>query len=207
MLTLCIPTLRRYDLLVKCILSAENGTYVPDRYLIVDNGGKFRIEDYHPTISEKIDVVTPGYNLGVAAAWNLMIKQTDDIRIICNDDVKFYDNTIFVMCHNFDRSKIIFPGQMERTNAFSCFLLPNYVVEKIGLFDETISPNYAYFEDNDYDFRIREQSEIGFYDVACGYEHYGSATIRSMSKKEHDEHNRKFELARANFRKKWGRLP
>ena len=42
MISLCVPVLNRYDLLVKLLESAEAGDIKPDKYYIVDNGKKLK---------------------------------------------------------------------------------------------------------------------------------------------------------------------
>ena len=83
-ITLAIPTYNRYDLLDKCIESAEAGSLKPDNYIIINNGKKNYINN-----NSKVKVYNSDFNLGVAASWNQIIKMSDEIRIISNDDSKY----------------------------------------------------------------------------------------------------------------------
>lgn len=207
MITICIPTLNRYDLLVKLIESAENGGVTPDKYLIIDNGN--RIDFTHP----KLEIYKPGKNIGVAASWNWLIRNSQEIRIICNDDIEFHYDTLRIILENYGERYIIYPAFVDRSNIYSFFTISDYIFNLVGEFDEKLSPNYGYFEDNDYDFRVKEIIEregkivIDYLGVPCGYNHLGSATLKNMSDQQTREHHRKFNIARENFKRKWGRLP
>jgi len=93
------------------------------------------------------------------------------------------------------------------TNAFSLFVISNFIIDKVGLFDETISPNYAYYEDNDY---YRRMQLLG-YNLnkvkACNVGHYSSATLKSYNSQQTREHHMRFNIATENYVKKWGGLP
>lgn len=211
-ITLCIPTLNRYDLLSTLILSAEAGTLKPDLYFIVDNGGKLS-SSHLPEIDNKLQIYKPKENLGVAGSWNYLIKHSEDFRIISNDDITFDKNTIEVMYSNFDATKLIYPSFASNQNIYSCFSISTDAYNTLGEFDESISPNYGYFEDNDYDLRLKTlldtvgNRRVDYLAVPCGYTHYGSATLKAYSKQERDLHHKKFKIAQDNFQKKWGKLP
>jgi len=77
------------------------------------------------------------------------------------------------------------------------------------LFDETISPGYAYYEDEDYMQRVNGKgtrpSLVPCGHVECGVTHaVQSQTLKAATRKELGEHHRRFAIARANFAKKWG---
>ena len=207
-ITIGLPVYNNYSGLRKCIISAEKGEVVPDYYLIFDNGGIYNNILFKDEMEvSKIILHRPGYNQGVAKAWNFIIKNSNDIRIICNDDIEFHRDTIKVFVDNFDGNKITFPDE-KRDNLFSCFSIPTKLFNIIGEFDESISPNYAYYEDNDYYRRtILYGQEFGFQSIPTGYEHIGSTTLKNYSPGELSLHHKKFELAKANYIKKWGGLP
>src|SRR5689334_16853642 len=127
MVTLGIPTLNRYDLLELAIKSAEAGNLKPDKYLIVDNGTKFTYNDFYLSLGTRIEVIRPGGNLGVAGGWNRLIQNSSDIRIISNDDVIFFEDTIEKLVDAFDPDCVSFPAGVPAANAFSCFLIPDNV--------------------------------------------------------------------------------
>jgi len=211
MITVCIPTLNRYDLLHKLIDSAERGTVVPDRYLIIDNGGK--LEFFGVPSGGKVDLHVPPRNMGVAASWNWLIRNSQEIRIVCNDDLEFDSDLVESIVTHYDEKKLIYPEKTSLLNIYSFFVISDYVFNLVGEFDESISPNYAYYEDNDYDWRLKEiRSRLGndiidYSAIPSGYTHLGSGTIAKMSNIELQEHHRKFKIAKNNFLRKWGRLP
>jgi len=200
--TLCIPTLSEYDLLNNCIRSASEGSVKPDTILVMDNGGLYNYEG-----PENVEVFSYGYNIGVAKSWNYFIKNVPEIRIISNDDIEFRQDTIKVLLDSYTGRTIHGIGGIDSLNIFSLFVFPDILVNTIGLFDESISPNYAYFEDNDYLYRMR-LANIGldvspFVDVG----HYHSATLKHMNVAQTNEHHKKFQLARENYVRKWGGQP
>lgn len=213
---ICVPTLNRYDMLGKLINSLRKGACKPTDIWIIDNGG-----DYFPQeagdFREWDDPVVPQIrlhywrsvegNIGVARAWNWFIANTSDVRIICNDDIQFDYNALQNMIQAWQSNAIMSPDSIIGSNSFSCFMLPDKIVNTIGYFDEKISPNYAYFEDNDYFRRLK----LAGFDLlpaqAVLIEHAQSSTLQAMSLQEQLLHHERFRLAEANYKEKWGGLP
>ena len=202
MISLCVPTLVCYDLLKNLIESAEKGTVVPDRYYIIDNGGSLNLDEF-----KKVSIYNPGENIGVARSWNFFMKTVSEIRVICNDDVLFFEDTLETLVNAYDENCVIFPGGIPSAYSFSCFIMPNKVVDAVGYFDETISPNYAYYEDNDYHRRMQQLGYVLKPISDCRIEHRNSSTLNKLTGYEKNAHNKRFELARYNYLRKWGGLP
>jgi GT2 family glycosyltransferase len=204
-IAVCVPTLKRYDLLAKLIASLENDSLKPDQYLIMDNGSTLTRSMLPQTFGEVKIYKNAIGNIGVAKSWNFFIyNHPEDIRIICNDDIIFHEDFIKNSVEQFDENAILCP---MLANAFSCFILPNKVIQKIGLFDENISPNYGYFEDNDYSRRmmlIGMEIKLSNNTILT---HSKSSTLQSFNAIERKEHDKKFQLAQANYIKKWGGVP
>jgi hypothetical protein len=204
MIHLCIPVLKRYDLLRNLLLSLEHSTVQPHTVHVIDNG-----RDRERLITAlcilpktvKTDVFIPDAPMGLAEAWNWFIENVPEERIITNDDVLFASDSLQRIIETAGDFVSPLPGQ-----AYSCFLLRDSCVKKIGAFDEEISPGYAYFEDCDYSERM---VEAGFCitHVEAGVTHLGSQTLAAKSGTEVDEHNRRFLVAQGNFIAKWGRMP
>jgi GT2 family glycosyltransferase len=201
-ITIGIPTLNRYDLLSKAIESALKGSVVPDRILVVDNGGSL------PPIGGIVEIYRPGYNLGVAGSWNYIIKHTSEHRIIINDDIEFRSSTIEKIINCLNNGPGLVMTVLPNLNGFSCFAIKDSFVEKIGYFDEEISPGYAYYEDNDYVRRI-VLAGLSFEVVTSGAEatHATSSTLKAFTLEQRMEHDRKFHLAQKNYMRKWGGMP
>jgi len=149
-LCILIPTINRKDLLMKALNSyAESMPEVTK--LILDNGN----QDI-PCVDDNTWVWESKENLGVAGSWNYLINKAilNDFKyfLILNDDVilqkkeheirdilKKGTNEHFYICRPFYN--------------WSSFLLTKKVYEKVGAFDEQFKK--AYFEDNDYMYRMK----------------------------------------------------
>jgi len=210
-ITVCIPTLNRYDKLKELINSLTlHSTLLPDKIIILDNGSRFYEEvNRHltPIQKELVDVYSFGQNIGVARSWNFFIENTEDIRIICNDDLTFEKNTLAIFYEYWSDEYITWAGGLHSANVFSCFSIPDKVVEKIGYFDEAISPNYAYFEDNDYFRRIQISGITLPQPVPASVIHEPSSTLKRFTSHQKTEHHNKFKIAKSNYKKKWGGPP
>lgn len=167
-------------------------------------------------------------NFGVNDAW----ERGFDIAMVCNNDIilnpfaiteiiDFYNTTEnkeigMVTCMNIASEcpdpKDIYdkkPVDKEWTPIsphpdFSAFTVKRSTWERVGEFDELFAP--AYFEDNDYHYRMQlEGKEAVTYPRALYY-HYGSRTqIEALGKPLVT--NAKFEDSRVRYVKKWGGLP
>lgn len=202
MINVCVPVLRRYDLLRKMVQSAQAGNIKPDAYYIINNGqdhGKLMAALGDFDIDAKVH--TPTTPKGVAESWNWFIDKVPEERIITNDDIEFRPNSIEMLLAS--RADLIW----ARNCGFSCFVLRDSCVKKIGKFDEDISPGYGYYEDEDYLQRLdgrgtREPSAVAE-EVTCGVIHHKSATLQAASHKELLEHHRRFKIAQSNYARKW----
>jgi GT2 family glycosyltransferase len=199
-LHLCIPVLKRHDLLRQLLLSLHDSTVRPVVH-VIDNGRNPATLSLINT-GFAVDLFTPTAALGLAESWNWFIKNVPEERLISNDDLTFTSTSL--------EKLITTPGDfvsaLAGTNACSCFLLRDSCVAKVGLFDETISPGYAYFEDCDYVERML-LAGVKITGVECGVVHLGSQTLAKNSPSEWAAHNDKFLIAQSNFIKKYGRLP
>jgi len=213
MVTICIPVLRRYDLLKRLLLSLQESIVQPDTIMIIDNGLNMNALMYATANTldpKRVDfrIILPREPLGVAASWNAFIRATEEERIITNDDIVFGPQSIERM--------ISIRGDLVLGFEFSCFLLRDSCVEKVGVFDETISPGYAYFEDCDYVERIRRKNYAGTpvsmvnapeTGLVHGDATGGSQTYRAGTPEQIAEHWKKFDIARENFLKRYGAEP
>lgn len=207
MITVGFPVLNRYDLAPLVIESAMRGTIKPDKFLIVDNGGNLDINTLNPMGAE-VQVYKPPQNLGVAASWNYLIKNSSEHRIIVNDDIQFCPDTIEKMIGKLnDGFQFVWTCRpFGVLNGFSCYSVKDSVIDKIGYFDEALSPGYAYFEDNDFHYRMWL---AGIIEEDSGAEaiHKTSSTMKMFTFTQRMEHDAKFDRARTNYITKWGGLP
>ena len=205
MVNVCIPVLRRYDLLKKLLLSLERSTLTPECIYVIDNGQNTERLDYvlREVAFKRAVVHTPTTPMGVAESWNWFLLNVPEERVITNDDIEFGPDSLQKMC---DTKGDFVTALGEEHNAFSCFLLRDSCVKIVGMFDESLSPGYAYFEDCDYGERMLKL-DVELTGVSCGVKHMGSQTLRAATSAEMQAHHRKFVLAQENYIKKWGRLP
>lgn len=147
-----IPVLNRFDLLEQALASLD---YPSLELYIVNNNTVDAAANEHLSILQNqynFDTFSPRHNLGVAASWN---------RIISTAWSRGYD---FVYIGSNDT--ILSPGSLQAfvemqkpdieclwmLNAFNFWCLRISAIPTIGLLDENFMP--AYFEDNDYSYRI-----------------------------------------------------
>lgn len=218
MLTIGVPVLRRYDLLRDLVASLGLSTLKPDCVSIIDNGqqpdkARFIMQEAKQLGIACVDLYTPKEPLGIAASWNFFIKNYDGLRIISNDDIEFGPRSLEKFTNS--QADLVFCDA-----GFSCFLLRDSGIAQVatydhrywpnlpnpGLFDEAISPNYGYYEDEDYMTRLLH-TRVWMENVQCGVVHKQSQTVNAANAEELQEHHRKFITAQSNFIKKWGGMP
>jgi len=201
-IVVCIPTLNQYHLTNLLIDSVERGTLPADKYVVVDNGGSY---EGHP--SPKVEVVRPGKNIGCAPSWNIFMQNYQGIKIICNDDLEFHPDTLEKMVASYrehPEAGIIVPDH-GAGNAFSCFIVCSKCWETVGPFDEAFSP--AYFEDNDYAYRLKMAGFPVQLVTDCAYIHHGSQTIKAFTADQMAGHHERFNRNREYYIRKWGGMP
>lgn len=106
---------------------------------------------------QKIKICHLPANIGVAAAWNLIIKSNINCPfwLISNHDIAFTPGVLEQFYHlaNDNRYDIVNGDSGDFNNgSYELFLVKESLINKIGLFDENFYP--AYGEDTDYIMRI-----------------------------------------------------
>lgn len=155
-------------------------------------------------------------NLGVSAVWNLIIKSyiNKPYWVIVNDDVAFTDGFLEEMYQKAQDDNIGMVhgyGGDFGDGAWDLFLIKDWVIQKLGLFDENLTP--AYCEDADYTMRIFNNPFGIIFQLDKPYLHgdgyaseyytHGSQTKKSspyLTKKLDDINLMNFEY----LTKKWG---
>ena len=201
MINVCVTVLNRYDMLRKLLLSLRESTVTPDGIYVINSGlNQSAIDEaIEDTIEGKVIILRPNRPLGVAESWNWFIQNVPEDRLIVNDDIEFAPESLARMME----AKAAF---VSCSFGFSCFIIRDACVDKVGLFDETISPGYGYFEDMDY---LRRMHLAGVEDdvVRCDVVHHQSQTPKAFSQERLVTHNRRFLLAQNNYTKKWASNP
>lgn len=202
MLRVCIPTIRSFDTLQRCIASLHDSDTLPDEICIIDNSaGKLPKLDSDITLR----IHTPVKNLGCAASWNYFMRTFDDSdNIISNDDVRFHRNTLSEMLNEGKLGAGLVYPNVGQESMFSLFLLRRWAYREVGPFDENFYP--AYFEDNDY-FRRMLLLRIPYHSCDAGYDHEVSSTLRLATPYERYIHEVRFRANESYYTAKWGGPP
>lgn len=135
-----------------------------DTFVIFNNNGKGELNKEldnlskieHPYINNIVVCHLPS-NIGVSGAWNLIIKSYMKLPywIIASHDIAFTEGLLEEL---FNKSKDESVGMIHGSGGdfgdgtYDLFLIRDWVVQKIGLFDENCYP--AYCEDVDYIMRV-----------------------------------------------------
>lgn len=191
-----VPVLANYEGLAKLIASAERGTLKPRGYIIVDNGGRLFDEFSDVIFDERVDVVSPLENLGVAASWNMMLECGEPI-IIANDD-------IVLGPHQFEEMARALGTHPFVGNGWCLFGQTPECTERVGFYDENFFP--AYYEDSDYAVRMHRAGIERYWVCSEPVEHTGCWTTLNLLGNpewlsESIERNRQY------FIEKWGTMP
>ncbi len=189
-LLLGVPTLCRYDLLEQLIDSAERGSLKPRGYVIVDNGGKCPLE------GPNITCIAPGRNVGVAAAWNLLLDHAgEEALVISNDDIVFGPRTFEELVTGVARHPFV------SGLGFALFAQSPECVKRVGFYDENFWP--AYYEDDDYAHRLRRAGIEPLSVLSEPVQHLGWATTRALGDRASYIHEQR-EVNARYFEAKWG---
>ena len=207
MLIAVIPTLNRYDLLPGAIRALSSGTVCPDEIHVIDNGGVC------PDM-RSVRVTRPGCNLGVAASWNLGIRDAharNAIPIVLNDDIAVAADAVAnMLAHISNGAPLVCcnEGPPGVGQCWAMFSQTQEVTRRVGWYDEGFWP--AYYEDCDYAQRLKRANipVLLASDVFIAYTDGGAgATGRALGTHE----TRLFALAkernRQRYVRKWGGMP
>lgn len=205
-----VPVLNRGDLLLRCVRSID---YPVERLVIVNNGNDSSVADAIRTLraewGDRLYVSDQPTNIGVSASWNHVLKTyRAPFWVFCGSDIELAPGDLQKIVQQVSKHpKACAFGNLA--TFYNCFALTDRAVRRAGYFDENFYP--AYFEDNDYDYRlIRLLDETRIETQMC-YRHgeggeQPSATLRA------DERLMKanavsFPNNREYYIKKWGGPP
>ena len=212
-ITLVVPTITQYKKLHRMLATVSEGTRRPDRIVVIDNGnlGMIDIElsDFYGLYDEW-DVQPK--NLGVAGSCNLAMRlaaqQPGGWWLHANDDIEVGKSTIAGLEKATESlpNQIMFNPVCAAGSAFTLFLMPaQRAIDEIGWWDAEFFP--AYFEDNDYAYRMQLKG-YRHVDVPCdGYIHHTSSTKRAYTGNEEEWGHQRFRANRQRYIDKWGGPP
>ncbi len=191
-----IPTLNRFDLLLPSMMMYKHD--MPNaKIFIVDNGHQ-GITNHS---SDRVTVMTQDRNIGVAASWNVLCREIykeHAYAFILNDDVYLgrKEEEIEDLIRKRPDAPFI-SGMMD----WCSFLMPRRTFESIGEFDEVFYP--AYYEDNDYAYRMRLSGMYPFKTPLLNPLVYKASMTSQKDRSILD----KIKKCKQEYIKKWGGEP
>ena len=134
------------------VVDQSGGRDDPDARRLRDRLERLKREG-HPGV-ERVRVARPFHNLGVAGAWNLILRSFPEaaLALIINHDITLAPGVLAEALQRLDSDRPQFLSLMPAERAFSAFLLTALAWDAVGLFDERFYP--AYCEDLDYRDRL-----------------------------------------------------
>jgi len=231
-LAIIIPVLNCLDYTKMMIPTIK--TKHPYNLILIDNGSTDGTREYFNELAKDrwVRQIPFSENRGVCPSWNFginfAIKELNSkYFFIPNNDILLHPKTIdllfeaikaprCVLTTAFDVSGMVsqasevltmkLPEKDEISDApdFSCFMLKKDAIDKVGFFDERFFP--AYFEDNDYHYRIRLAGLRASKIHRALYFHYGSRTIKE-GKDIRIHADLGYAANRDYYKEKWGGKP
>lgn len=192
-----VPTLCRPDMLLRMLDSIDHPV---GHLVIIDNGFHWPRQSALPPLEipacvDNVTIVELPGNLGVAGAWNLIVKSTPHAPwwLIVNDDIRFPTGSLAQWAERADRDGLLLTSAVPPWCAFA---IGERVIGDVGLFDERFHP--AYFEDDDYERRLTAAGYTP--SVGPAVEHRNSSTLDTGVGRNHvtfDENARFMQHKRA----------
>lgn len=160
------------------------------QFVYVDNGD---------VLPDEPSVIKPRYNMGVAAAWNAIIKATPwaEYWIISNHDKLFAPGELDKLAEETEKGGLVMLG------GFSTFGVHRFVIQEVGWFDEGFHP--AFYEDNDMDYRCR-LAGVSLTALPSASQHRNSSTLKDEPLYA-KQNMTTFNANRERYRAKWGGDP
>jgi len=204
------------------------------KLVLINNGSTDGTKEYFKSLRRDFNtyIFNFGENKGVSGAWNFgiyhaMVKLGCSYFLVVNNDVILHPEAVKIMMEILNLPKVVMatatdvsgkipkaedilkmkiPEKEELTECpdFSCFLIKKETIEKVGWFDEKFFP--AYFEDNDYHYRIKLAGLLAYKNSRALYYHFGSRTIKE-SEEVKTKCNIGYSVNREYYKEKWGGEP
>ena len=192
-----IPTINRKDLLIEALQWYVAN--LKDTDIIILDNGKQGIASGVPNLK----IFESEKNKGVAGSWNWLIEKAISLGhthfLILNDDIilKRYSSEIKEIIERWGDYTFHRPRPFYN---WSAFILNKSIYEKVGEFDEAFEK--CFFEDNDYEYRMRLAGITVRYEDALNAEVYrNSQTIEKDPLLGDYLSNKKYYIY------KWGGVP
>jgi GT2 family glycosyltransferase len=165
-------TLSRFDLAERLLASID---YPVEHLVIVDNSGTQSWQPNKPEQVKNLWLIRVPFGLGLVGAWNLIIKSTPyaPYWVLINDDAWFEKGALEIIAQEADSETLLFPDIVPD---WASIVLGSKIVEEVGLYDERFYP--LYFDDNDYERRIRHKG-LEIKRIEAKIHHENSSTLKS----------------------------
>jgi GT2 family glycosyltransferase len=165
-------TLKRFDLAERLLASID---YPVEHLVIVDNSGTQSWQPNKPEQVKNLWLIRVPFGLGLVGAWNLIIKSTPyaPYWVLVNDDAWFEKGALEIIAQEADSETLSFPDIVPD---WASIVLGSKIVEEVGLYDERFYP--LYFDDNDYERRIRHKG-LEIKRIEAKIHHENSSTLKS----------------------------
>ncbi len=186
-----IVTYTQYPAVEKCLESIWTSSVKPSKIVIIDNGGR-----YVPKCPDKVDVVRPVRNLGVATAWNMIHVLTEPMPVvIINDDIVFGNTALEKLLEA--------PGDIvvAKDCPWACFKQAHHLWRTVGYYDEIFYP--AYMEDSDYQQRLKHAGVTINY-LPVDINHVSGGTRFNLSPPDRQDLEWYYAQNKDYYHKKWG---
>ena len=204
------------------------------KLILIDNGSTDNTWDFFKAQRRKNNALIKHFeqNIGVGSAWNWGIDQArmyfnSRYFLILNNDLLLHPEAIDVLIATLSPPNVVLSTatnvsgrvaspdnvlslkiptkkKLKEAPDFSCFMLSKEAIEKVGHFDEQFFP--AYFEDNDYHYRIKLAGLKAVKTNQALYFHYGSRTIKE-NEEVRNKSNLGYTVNREYYKRKWGGKP
>jgi GT2 family glycosyltransferase len=192
-----IPTLNRKDLLLEA-LDYYTNVFINTPIYILDNGKQDIPNTYRNTY-----IYNKENNLGVAGSWNYLIEKGIsngyNYFLILNDDIilKKDEESIYNIILKYGSDKFI---RSEQFYNWSAYILSKNIYLRVGRFDTAFER--CYFEDNDYEYRMKLENIPIVYEKELNAEIYNnSMTIQKEPHLNNFNNNMNYYIS------KWGGMP
>ena len=231
-LALIMPVLNCLDYTKQFLETLEGKANL--KMVLINNGSTDGTTDYFNFIKNDFNtgIFNLPENIGVSGAWNFGIYfaiHTLKCKyfLVVNNDIILHPQAIEILLKTIetpgvvmatatdvsgqipkaiDTLKMKIPGESKLTECpdFSCFMIKKETIEKVGWFDEKFYP--AYFEDNDYHYRIKQAGLKAYKSNQALFYHFGSRTIKA-SEEIKTKANIGYSINRDYYKEKWGGDP
>lgn len=189
-----VPVLNRGDLAERMLGSVDLAV---TETLVILNGNADETRSHLK--GHQVTFIDPGFNLGVAASWNFVVRARPAAPwwLIVNADIEFGVGDLERLADAMDK-----PGpRVACLYEFGAFGINAETVDTVGWFDENFHP--IYFEDNDYRRRCH-LAGVPVVNLISRTRHDNSATIASGYARHND---RTFPRNGDYYAAKWGGPP